>query len=378
MKTPVRTLAPLLLVLLLLAALAPSAAEAARYVCPPCASPCDTMSFDKPGVCPTCGMTLVDAASLPADEPAQKKVGILVFNGVEIIDYTGPWEVFGADNFHVYTVAATRDPITTAMGMKVVPDYTFADAPQPDVLLVPGGGVRTAQSDSSTLAWVRKANAADERTMSVCNGAFILAGAGLLDGLAATTTAGNIERLRAAYPKVRVVDDQRFVDNGHVITTGGLTAGIDGALHVVAKTSGPGEAQQVALSLEYDWHPDKPFTPAAFAYRLFPNLKLDDAAKWTVLDTQGDRDHWAYVFRATTKLDLAQLTGRIAEQLTTKGKWIAGASAAETTPSSRSSRWTFRDPQGRPWTGLLTVETVPGASGQFTARLSIARAGKSS
>src|SRR5512135_841696 len=99
-----------------------------RYVCSPCGLPCDAKFFDKPGTCPDCGMPLVTeeeakaaaAAAIPA-----KKVAILIFNGVEIIDYTGPYEVFGAANFDVYTVARTKDPITTAMGMTVVPKYSF-------------------------------------------------------------------------------------------------------------------------------------------------------------------------------------------------------------------------------------------------------------
>src|SRR5262249_52563175 len=155
----------------------------------------------------------------------------------------------------VYTVAATHDPITTAMGMTVVPKYSFADAPAPEVLVVPGGGVRAASQHAPTLQWVREVTARDRHTMSVCNGAFILASAGLLDGLTATTTAHNIERLRTQYPRVHVVDDQRWVDNGKIITTGGLSAGIDGALHVVSRLRGAGVAQQVALGEEYAWSP---------------------------------------------------------------------------------------------------------------------------
>src|SRR5207247_264180 len=204
--------------------------------------------FDKPGVCPQCGMPLVEQGSAAAAAHAHKKVGILIFNGVEIIDYTGPWEVFGAADFDVYTVAASRDPVTTAMGMTVVPKYTFADAPQSDVLVVPGGGVKAASGDRATLAWVNAVTEHAQHTMSVCNGAFILAHAGLLDGLGATTTASNLDRLEETFPKIRVVYDQRFVDNGKIITTGGLSAGIDGALHVVEKMLGHGTAQQVALS----------------------------------------------------------------------------------------------------------------------------------
>src|SRR5207245_8921403 len=110
--------------------------------------------------------------------------------------------------------------------------------------------------------------------MSVCNGAFILASAGLLDGLTATTTSGLIEKLRAEYPKTKVVDDRRFVDNGRIITAGGLSSGIDGALHVVSKMLGNGTAQAVALALEYDWRPGAGFARGALAARLIPDLDL--------------------------------------------------------------------------------------------------------
>src|SRR6266852_4079568 len=176
-----------------------------------------------------------------------KKVAILIFDGVQIIDYTGPYEVFGSADFDVYTVAETTAPVTTAMGMTVVPKHTFADAPQPDVLVVPGGGVKATRDSAPTLRWIRDVTARAQYTMSVCNGSFILGSAGLLDGLNATTTSGNIDRMRAAFPEIHVVDDQRVVDNGKIITTGGLSAGIDGALHVISKMQGAGRAQQVAL-----------------------------------------------------------------------------------------------------------------------------------
>jgi putative intracellular protease/amidase len=341
---------------------------ATRYVCPPCGSPCDTASFDKPGTCPVCGMALVDASTL-APEPPRKKVAILVFNGVEIIDYTGPWEVFGAAGYDVYTVAETKTPVTTAMGMTVVPSYTFADAPQPDILLVPGGGVRKTQNSEATLDWVKKTNGQTSLTMSVCNGAFILASAGLLDGLSATTTVHNIDPMRAAFPKVKVVSDQRFVDNGHVITTGGLTAGIDGALHVVSRTDGEGRAQQVALSLEYNWLPKSPFLPAELANRHMPDIDLGRTARWQVVSTSGDKNEWEFVARGTTKLEGGQLLSQIDDALASQAKWKSVQPA-----QGGTSKWSFTDSDGQPWNGVISVESVPGKSGEYTAKIHIARA----
>lgn len=214
------------------------------YQCPPCDAPCDLATYDKPGTCPHCGMALVSAP---------KKVAILVFDHVEIIDYTGPYEMFGAAGCDVFTVAATKDPIKTAMGMVVVPTYSFAGAPKADVLVIPGGGVEKPCSHSATQRFIKEATAQNRYTLSVCNGAFILAHTGLLDGLSATTTKGNIPKLAKQFPKLKVLGDRRYVDNGHIITAAGLSAGIDGALHVIEKLMGAEVANKVAAYEEYPW-----------------------------------------------------------------------------------------------------------------------------
>jgi len=364
-------------VLLLCLSLGTAAEEAKHYVCDPCGMACDKTVYDKPGTCPVCGARLVDqkaAEAALANRPASKKVGILIFNGVEIIDYTGPWEVFGATGFDVYTVAETKDPVTTAMGMTVVPKYTFADAPQPDVLLVPGGDVHGPTTSAAALKWVAERSARADHTLSVCNGAFILAGAGLLDGLSATTTYHLLDKLKTDFPKLKVVRDQRFVDNGRIITAGGLSSGIDGALHVVSKVRGNGVAQEVALGLEYDWRPRAGFARGALAESLIPDLSLDDLGRWTMLSTEGGTDRWQVVARATSDLTAGQLLDRLSRTLAAQGKWTSVEVAAATSSSPLTSAWKFSGRDGRPWTGRLTVETVPGQSGQYTAKLNIARA----
>jgi putative intracellular protease/amidase len=377
MKASAR-LAAAVVLLLGLVAVAGATASAKHYVCDPCSSPCDKTVYDKPGTCPKCGMPLVDqamAAAHVAATPAAKKVGILIFDGVEIIDYTGPWEMFGAAGFDVYTVAEAKAPVTTAMGMTVVPSYTFADAPQPDVLLIPGGGVRAAQDSAPTLGWIKKMSEHAVHTMSVCNGAFILAGTGLLDGLTATTTAGNIDRMRSAFPKVKVVDDQRVVDNGKIMTAGGLSAGIDGALHVVARMLGNGTAQQVALGEEYDWHPEGGFARAALADRLIPDINLDELGHWDVVSTQGGTDRWAIVVTGSSSMTAVELMDRIGRELTAGGKWSSAGTTAARAANPMTSDWKFTGRDGKPWTGTLTIEGVPGKDHQYNAKLTIARIG---
>ncbi len=380
MKSLLRFGAPLLFVLFLLAGAAavesPAASAGKRYVCPPCGTACDTTVFTAPGVCPTCGMTLVEASSdapKPAQGADQKRVAILVFTGTEILDFTGPYEMFGAAGCDVYTVAATKDPITTAMGLTVVPKYSFADAPQPDVLVVPGGGVYAASRDKATLSYIRDVTARASNTMSVCNGAFILANAGLLDGLTATTTYHNIPKLTSEYPKIHVVGDKRYVDNGKIITTAGLSAGIDGALHVIGRMFGSGYAQDVALGEEYDWKPNGGFARAALADHQIPAIQLDDVGKWNLVRTEGDTNRWDIVLSGHSDLATPDLMGRI-EQALAKGKWVK-VSSAGTNPASRTSTWRFTGTDGKPWKATLKLEGLAGAGHERTAALSVARAG---
>jgi putative intracellular protease/amidase len=354
----------------------PASAQARHYVCAPCKLPCDSLVFDAPGTCPRCGMPLVEqaAATAAAARDDSKKVAILVFDGVEIIDSMGPYEVFGAAGCDVYTVAATKDPVTSAMGLKVVPAYTFADAPQPDVLVVPGGGVKAASGDAATLQWVTDVTARDQVTMSVCNGAFILASAGLLDGLTATTTSGNIDRLRETYPKIKVVENQRYVDNGRIMTTAGLSAGIDGALHVVDRVFGHGTAQQVALSEEYDMNGRAGFARAALADRNVPNLHLDEIGKWDIVKTEGDTRRWEVVVRGTSSLSASQLLDHVGKALAA-GKWSSVATGRTGGSSSSTSAWKFSGRDGKPWTGTVKVEPDAEKGGRYTARLTVARSG---
>jgi len=339
-----------------------------HYVCAPCGMDCDAKVYDKPGTCPVCGVPLVEQGSAAAQAPATK-VAFLIFTGVQPIDYVGPYEIFGAAGYDVYTVAETADPINTTFGMKVVPRHTFADAPQPDVLIVPGGGVKASRESKATLDWIRKTSANAKITMSVCNGAYILASAGLLDGLKATTTAGLIKGLGEEFPKIHLVYDQRFVDNGKIITCGGLTSGMDGAIHVVSRLDGQGAAQQVALGEEYDWSARSGFARASLADRLIPSVHLSEMGTWEVAKTEGSTDRWEIAVRGTSDLTSGELLSRIDQELA-KSDWKSAAGSAKS--RDRSSHWIFRDAQGAPWQGTVTVGERD-ADRRYTLAVTIAR-----
>ncbi len=193
-----------------------------------------------------------------------RNVAILIFDDVEVLDFCGPFEVFSAAGrareeqpFTVYTVAETPGPITTRGGMSVNPRYTWADCPPPDILVVPGGyGTRRQMLNEPLLSWLRQISGQAEITLSVCTGALVLGRAGLLDGLTATTYHTAFDLLREAAPQATVVEGHRLVDNGAVITAAGVSAGIDAALHVVARLLGQEAAHETARYMEYDWHPE--------------------------------------------------------------------------------------------------------------------------
>lgn len=192
-------------------------------------------------------------------EKAARNVAILVYDGMEILDFAGPGEVFQASGraFNVYTVGAKRDPVVSQGFVTITPRYTIEEAPAPDILVLPGGGTGAVIKSPETMKWVGDSARKAEIVLTVCTGAFVVAEAGLLDGLDATTWHGAVDRFREAYPKTRVHGDTRFVDNGKFVTTAGVSAGIDGALHVVSKLLGEEKARATARYMEYDkWEPE--------------------------------------------------------------------------------------------------------------------------
>ncbi len=184
-----------------------------------------------------------------------RSVHLLLWEGVELLDFAGPGQVFAVAGkgsaFRVRTVAAHPGPIRSQGFLQVVPDLVLDQAPPADVLVIPGGETDRAVGDPSLMDGLRRATAEAGLVLSVCTGARILAAAGLLEGLTVTTWHGALDRLRNEAPGARVVSGVRWVDNGGVITAAGVSAGIDAALHVVGRLLGEAEARRVAGYMEY-------------------------------------------------------------------------------------------------------------------------------
>jgi transcriptional regulator GlxA family with amidase domain len=158
--------------------------------------------------------------------------------------------------FFVYTVAEKSEPVSARNGLSVNPRYSIYDCPDPDIVLVPGGrGTRAIIHNEAVLDWIKKVNGMTDLTLSVCTGALVLGKAGLLDGLAATTYHTAFEELKAVAPNTVQRPGERWVDNGRIVTSAGVSAGIDMSLYVVGKLLGAAQADETAHYMEYEhWH----------------------------------------------------------------------------------------------------------------------------
>ena len=195
-----------------------------------------------------------------------RTVGILIFDDVEVLDFCGPFEVFSVARpvgihsdesilFKAITIAEEERIITCRGGLLVKPHYMIENAPPLDILLIPGGqGTRRERHNRRLLDWIGEQDRHTELTTSVCTGAFLLAERGLLDQHRATTHWNSIEWMRNNYSAITMLDDQRVVDEGHIITSAGVSAGIDMSLHIVARLHGMDTARWTARRMEYDWH----------------------------------------------------------------------------------------------------------------------------
>lgn len=330
------------------------------FICPPCGMECDTIVFKTGGQCGHCGMRLIAGYPEMAGKSQRghfqhirgKSLAILLFPGVEIIDFAPEYEIFGQAGMRVFTVAPSDTVLTTAMGLRIMPDYHFGNAPAADVVLLPGGHVD--YEDPNILNWVKKAYDSCSTMLTVCNGAFFPAAAGLLDGKEATTFNGLLDQLQMLSPKVKVVRDRRFVDNGKIVTSAGLASGIDAAFHILGEYEGKGRAQEVATFLEYNWDAEGRYVRAQLADRHV--RPLDDALAPFMLSTQkyeGDRRQWTLEVLVTTELISIEKIIKLLEH-----QWSSGTGWQKQSQNALRSEWRLKEAGNQTWQGVMQATPV--------------------
>lgn len=196
------------------------------------------------------------------------RIKILAYDGVEALDYAGPFEVFTTAArmqkrlqaqaqpwCEVQCVALCATPVTARAGLRLLPDRTFTDfdARGTDVLLIPGGVVDEAMQNDPTLQWIAMESARSGITASVCTGAFLLAASGVVTRESVTTHWEDVDDLRRQFPQLKVETDVRWVDNGAIVTSAGISAGIDMSLHLVARLGGMALAERTARQMDFAW-----------------------------------------------------------------------------------------------------------------------------
>ncbi len=195
-----------------------------------------------------------------------RNVGIYIYDEVEVLDLGGPFEVFStasrmkarwlpdsARPFEVFTIADSIRPIRARGGLMITPSFDTANHPKIDLLLIPGGVHNSELGRSNIIEWIARTAAQAELTASVCTGAFLLAKAGLLHGKTITTHWEDLEEFRTLFPNIPVQGDKRWVDNGNIVTSAGISAGLDMSLHLVARLESEELAVRTARQMDYDW-----------------------------------------------------------------------------------------------------------------------------
>ncbi|MTI64035.1 DJ-1/PfpI family protein [Methylophaga sp.] len=188
-------------------------------------------------------------------------IGIYIYDNAEVLDFSGPFEVFSTANrladsnkaFEVFLIAEQKAPVIARGGFSVNPHYDLSNHPDIDLLIVVGGVHTRELNKSNVIHWVARTAEKAKVVASVCTGAFILAEAGLLAGRRVTTHWEDIDALRETYPDLTVIEAQRWVDEGKFITSGGISAGIDMSLHLVSRFLGPELAERTARQMAYEW-----------------------------------------------------------------------------------------------------------------------------
>jgi putative intracellular protease/amidase len=302
-------------------------------------------------------VVLLPPAVAKDDQEKQQTVGILLYPGVQIIDFTGPYEIFGWAGYKVVTISEDGKPLTANMDLQLTPTHSFANAPKLDILVVPGGDIQNARRSAATLDWVKASAPTAKHVLSVCNGAFILAETGLLNGLSATTFYRALDDFKKSYPHINTLSNQRLVDNGKLITAGGLSAGIDAALHIVSKAQGIAKAKTVAMNVEYPWQPDHGFVRGNMADIQLRGVaeQLPETLRFDELYSYGSESEWRASYKVKSESSQPSLTLAALKKLIDKAMQATGWEPMD----EGASRWQKKTHIGERWILAMEYQQSP-------------------
>ncbi|MFW6083707.1 MAG: DJ-1/PfpI family protein [Gemmatimonadota bacterium] len=311
------------------------------------------------------------AAHTPSTNASRKpRVAILVYDGVQIIDHAAPWEVLGQYSLNeVFTVAKDTTPITTWMGMRVIPSYGFGDHPEPDVVVIPGGDAREVVNDPEVIDWIGGHAPESRYVLGVCAGVMLLAEADLLDGRRATTYYDLLDDLAEERPAIDVIDDRLVVEDGKFITTTGT--GIEGALRVMELLHGKPWARVVSLNLEFEPLPEGERTPRPHLADMNLPSSIYGAFPWREAELtlyEGDTEHWQMAWRLDRDDvgDLPALAATLAEGLEGEGWELDAETLGD---DAWTSTWRLRGRAGDAWRGDVGVRHA--SDGRLVLRLEV-------
>ena len=264
-----RTVAAILPLLMLacLSALPVAAQDDDTYWCPMRGKPCQLDDYHGPGKCNDCKMPLITKARFlefnKQVEANKMTLGVVLYEGFELLDVFGPLEMFAyAEQIEIVMIAEEAGSIVSGQGPSAVAEYGFDDAPKLDILLVPGGaGTFREMNNEVMLSWLRERSEQAEITTSVCSGSAILAKAGILDGRRATSNKQFFDLAASEGKEVDWVWEARWVDDGDIVTSSGVSAGMDMALHIIKRLFGQETADAISIGTEYEWQRDSTHDP---------------------------------------------------------------------------------------------------------------------
>lgn len=306
-------------------------------------------------------LVAVVASHLPASVYAQAdkpNVAILVYDGVQVIDHAIPFEVFGQFSLNnVYTVSADGSAITTYMGMQVLPNYSFADAPAPDVLVLPGGDAGEAQRNEEIALWVDRTVSGVDHILTVCTGIFFLVGSDVLDGKQITTWYDRQDELQRVAPRAEVVTDRIVVESGRLVSSAGL--GVDGALRILARLHGEAWAEVVRLNMEHELIPPEIRVPRAELadvmlpggiYAVFPWREAK------LVRYEGDRNVWTMDWRFDSQESIDSLSAKFRDALDSEDGWeLIGVESGKT---AWSSVWSVAGRAESAWQAVIRLRDL--------------------